>query len=114
MASPSPKREPALDELTNKAAAPRVIAAPCGQNQQDDAEQPGNHPSCRGDITILVEVMGWLAAAAAVLVLTAPETLQRWVRSFWDAIPSNPFRRAIGVVNIAFGLGLGWVAFFVL
>ena len=67
-----------------------------------------------GDITILVEVMGWLSAAAAVWVIVAPGTVQRFVTSFWDAVPSDSARRAIGALNIAFGLCLGWVAFFAL
>jgi hypothetical protein len=64
-----------------------------------------------GGITILIEVMGWLAGAAAVLVIAAPRTAQRLIMAFWDAVPSDPVRRAIGAVNIAFGLGLGWIAF---
>lgn len=64
-----------------------------------------------GDITILLEVMGWLSAAVAVVVIAAPGTLGRLVMAFWDAVPSDPVRRAIGAVNLAFGLGLGWLAF---
>ena len=63
-----------------------------------------------GDITILIEVMGWLSAAAAVIVLVAPETMSRLLLGFWDAA-SHPVRRAMGALNIAFGVGLGWVAF---
>ena len=55
--------------------------------------------------------MGWLTAATAVFVLAAPGAAQRLVIAFWDAIPSDPIRRAVGAVNLAFGLVLGWVAF---
>ena len=66
-----------------------------------------------GDITILIEIMGWLAAAAAVFVIAAPRTLRRLKMSFWDV--SDPgLLRAIGALNVAFGLFLGRVAFFVL
>jgi hypothetical protein len=43
----------------------------------------------------------------------APGTIKRLVMGFWDAIPSHTTRRVIGAINIAFGIGLGWVAFVV-
>ncbi len=67
-----------------------------------------------GDITFLIEGLGWLAAASAVLVLAAPGLFQRWASSFWDAVSTPALLRAIGALNVAIGLGLGWVAFFVL
>ena len=70
--------------------------------------------AAHGDITILVEVLGWMAIAAFVLVIVAPGQFVRLTNSFWDSVPSPAVRRAIGVLNIAIGLGLGWIAFFVL
>ncbi len=64
-----------------------------------------------GDITILIEVMGWITAAAAVFVLVAPGTIKRLLMGFWDAVESHAARRAFGAVNIVFGVVLGWVAF---
>ncbi len=64
-----------------------------------------------GDITILIEVMGWLTAAAAVFVLVAPGTIKRLLMGFWDAVESHAARRAVGAINMAFGVVLGWVAF---
>ena len=64
-----------------------------------------------GGITILIEFMGWLTAAAAGFVLVAPGTLSRLLMGFWDSVESHAARRAFGALNIAFGVGLGWVAF---
>ena len=74
----------------------------------------GQARAAHGDITILIEGMGWLAAAAAVWVIAAPGPFQRLAMSFWDAVSNPALLRAIGALNVAFGLGLGWVAFFVL
>ncbi len=68
----------------------------------------------QGDITFLIETFGWLAAAAAVWATVAPGPLQRLTNAFWDATSDPAQRRAVGVLNIALGLFLGWVAFFVL
>ncbi len=79
-------------------AVPLVITARLGRAEH-------------GDITILIEVMGWITAAAAVFVLVAPGTIKRLVIGFWDAVESHAARRAFGAVNIALGVVLGWVAF---
>ena len=60
------------------------------------------------------EILGWIAAAAVVWCTLAPASLQRFANSFWDAVSDPTLRRALGVLNVAFGLFLGWVAFFVL
>ena len=70
--------------------------------------------AAQGDIAIWIEGFGWFAAAAAVWVIAVPGLWQRLADSFWDAASDPALRRAIGVLNVAFGLFLGWVAFFVL
>ena len=70
--------------------------------------------AAHGDITFLPEAFGWLTAVAAILVISAPRSMPRLMNSYWDAIPTPALRRAVGVLNIALGLLLGWVAFFVL
>ncbi len=67
-----------------------------------------------GGITYLIEGLGWLAAAAACLLVAAPALFQRLMHSFWDAVGDPPMLRTIGVLNIAGGLWLAWIAFFVL
>ena len=68
--------------------------------------------AAHGDITILIEILGWLAAAAAVWVIAAPGPLRRLMGSFYSA--SDFTLRVFGIVNLVIGLCLGWVAFFVL
>jgi hypothetical protein len=70
--------------------------------------------AAQGDITFLVEGLGWATVAAAVWLITAPGPFQRLTNGFWDAVSTPGVQRAIGVFNVAIGLGLGWVAFFVL
>ena len=67
-----------------------------------------------GDITYLIEFIGWLAAAVAVWAIAAPGSIQRLVLSFWGAVRNRTLLRVIGLINVAIGLALGWVAFFVL
>ena len=64
-----------------------------------------------GNMTLLVEAMGWLTALVSGLVLAAPGTIRRLILGFWDAVASDSARRAVGLFNIAFGLGIGWFAF---
>jgi uncharacterized protein YjeT (DUF2065 family) len=82
-------------------AAPLVITA-----RQAPLEQH--------DITIWFEGMGWFTAAAMIWVIAFPGLWQRLMFSFWDAASDPDLLRTIGVLNVAIGLGLGWVAFFVL
>lgn len=70
--------------------------------------------AAQGEITILIEVLGWITIAASVWIIVAPGRFERLMNSFWDAVSSPAVRRALGVLNIAIGLGLGWIAFFVL
>lgn len=70
--------------------------------------------AAEGNITVLPEFMGWLSAAAGVWPLVAPGNIERLVMGFWDAVTDTAVRRTIGVLNVAFGLFLGWIAFFVL
>lgn len=69
--------------------------------------------AAHGDITVWLEGFGWFAAVAMVWVIAAPRFWQRLADSFWSSA-SDRALRAIGVLNIAVGLGLGWIAFFVL
>jgi hypothetical protein len=65
-------------------------------------------------ITIWFEGAGWFTAAAMIWVIAFPGLWQRLMSSFWDAVSDPDLLRAMGVLNLAIGLGLGWVAFFVL
>ncbi len=69
--------------------------------------------AAQGDITFLIEGLGWLSAAAGVWVIAAPKLWRRLMDWFYSS-STDPALRAIGTLNIAIGLGLGWVAFFVL
>ena len=70
-------------------------------------------PAAQRDITIWLEGFGWFAAVMMVWVIAAPGAWHRLAESFWGAA-SQPTRRAIGALNVAVGLFLGWVAFVVL
>ncbi|MEE9208245.1 MAG: hypothetical protein V3U67_07715 [Gemmatimonadota bacterium] len=67
----------------------------------------------QSDITIWLEGFGWFAAVMMVWVIAAPRRWHRFADSFWGAA-SHPTLRAIGALNVAVGLFLGWVAFVVL
>ena len=66
------------------------------------------------DITIWFEGMGWFTAAAMIWVIAFPGLWQRLMFSFWDAASDPTLLRVIGILNLAIGLGVGLVAFFVL
>ena len=68
----------------------------------------------QGDITLWIEGFGWFVAAFAVWFIAAPGRWKRFFDSFWDAVSDPPVLRAFGALGVAFGLFLGWVAFFVL
>ena len=70
--------------------------------------------SAQGDIAASVEILGWLTGAASLWLIVAPESWARLTNLFWDAVSTPIVLRAIGVLNVAIGLGVGWVAFFVL
>jgi len=66
-----------------------------------------------GEITDVIQIIGWIAAVAAVWVIAAPSLWQRlFEKTLYSA--SKPTLRAIGVLNLAVGLFFLWVAFFVL
>jgi len=67
-----------------------------------------------GGITFVIEGLGWLAALASILLVVAPGYFSRLIYAFWDAVGDPPTLRTIGVLNIAGGLWLAWIAFFVL
>ncbi len=60
----------------------------------------------------LLEVLGWIAATGGVLLIAAPGALQRLAPLIVGA--PDLVLRVFGVLAVAFGLLLGWVAFFVL
>ncbi len=70
------------------------------------------HPD-HADTTILLEGLGWIGAFAGGVLIAVPDLYQRFALSVFDKA-ADPVLRALGAVNIAFGLFLGWVAFFVL
>ena len=82
-------------------AAPLIVTA-----HQARADQ--------GDIALWIEAFGWFVAAGLVWVIAAPGPWKRFLELFWDAVSDPPVLRALGALGVAFGLFLGWVAFFVL
>ena len=70
--------------------------------------------TAQGDIALWIEAFGWFVAAVAIWIITAPGPWKRFFDSFWDAVSDPPVLRALGALGVAFGLFLGWVAFFVL
>ncbi len=72
-----------------------------------------NAPVAPDGILVILEVLGWLAAAAGLCVVAAPGVCRRLAdRKLLDA--SDSVLRSIGVLSVAFGLFLGWNALFVL
>ena len=63
---------------------------------------------------LALEGLGWIGAAAGVWLIVAPGPYRRLVDSFFHAASDPALLRAIGALSVAFGLGLGWIAFFVL
>ena len=59
------------------------------------------------------EALGWLAAAGGAFVIVLPKPGRRLLEGILAGAPT-PALRVLGVVNIAFGLFLVWVAFAVL
>jgi len=65
-----------------------------------------------GDVTNVIQVIGWIAAVAAAWVIIAPEHGLRLAnKTVFSA--SKPALRFLGALNIAVGLALWWLAFFV-
>ena len=64
-------------------------------------------------VTVWLQGLGWLGGVAGLLVMAAPRFCKRMVESTLFDFP-DAVLRTLGVVNIAFGLFLGWVAFAVL
>ena len=64
------------------------------------------------DTTVLIEGLGWLAAVAAVWVIAVPGISQRCIFLFCST--PDEFLRTSGALSVVLGLGLGFVAFFVL
>ena len=61
----------------------------------------------------LIWLIGWLAAFASAWVLLAPRQVMRLQESTLFSA-SEPVLRMIGAANVAWGLALVWIAFFVL
>ena len=68
--------------------------------------------AAQGDITILIEGIGWLTAVAALWPIATPGFFQRCIFLFYST--PDEFLRTIGALNVFIGLCLGFVAFFVL
>jgi len=64
----------------------------------------------RGEVTLWLEGIGWLYAATCAWTIAAPGPWQRFAVSFWDAVDEPAIRRAIGLLTLAFGGFLGWIA----
>ena len=65
-----------------------------------------------GEVTLWLEGLGWLYAAASVWTIAAPDPWQRFAVSFWDAVNDPAARRVVGVFTLALGVFLGWIALF--
>lgn len=76
-------------------AAPLIVAA---------RTTPGAYPTTRW-----VEALGWLVVAGGACVVIAPTPTRRMVEGIIGGAPTSALR-AIGVINIAFGAFLVWVA----
>ncbi len=67
----------------------------------------------QGDVALWIEVFGWFVAASMVWFIAVPGPWKRFLEFFWAAVSDPPLLRAMGALSVAFGLFLGWVAFFV-
>ena len=68
----------------------------------------------QGDVAFWAEAFGWFAAACFAWILVTPGPWKRFLESFWNLVSDPPLLRALGALGVAFGLSLGWLAFFVL
>ena len=68
----------------------------------------------QGGIAFWAEAFGWFAAACFAWILVTPGPWKRFLESFWNVVSDPPLLRAMGAFGVAFGLFLGWLAFFVL
>ncbi len=68
----------------------------------------------QGGIPFWAEVWGWFAAACFVWIIAAPGPWKRFMEFFWETFSDPSLLRAMGAFGVAFGLFLGWVAFWVL
>ena len=69
--------------------------------------------TAQGDIALWIEAFGWFVAASMVWLIAVPGPWKRFLEFFWAAVSDPPLLRAMGALSVAFGLFLGWVAFFV-
>jgi hypothetical protein len=65
-----------------------------------------------GEVTLWLEAFGWFTAASMVWTIAAPRFCQRFLVSFWDAVDEPALRRWVGILTLAFGVFLGWIALF--
>lgn len=68
----------------------------------------------QGDVALWIEAFGWFVAASMVWLIAVPGPWKRFLEFFWAAVSDPPLLRAMGALSVAFGIFLGWVAFFVL
>jgi len=68
----------------------------------------------QGGIALWLAAYAWLSAASLIWPIVAPASCQRFAVSFWDAIDEPAVRRIVGLLSVAFGLCLGWLALSVL
>ena len=70
-------------------------------------------PPAQGSILILLQGLGWITAAVSVWLIAAPGLGRRLVAERLLRAP-NSVLQIRGALGVAFGLFLGWAAFFVL
>jgi uncharacterized protein YjeT (DUF2065 family) len=63
-----------------------------------------------GEIAYWIEALGWFTAAFSAWTIAAPGLWLRFAVSFWDAVDEPALRRAIGLLTLALGGFLGWIA----
>lgn len=64
-----------------------------------------------GWIAVVAEGIGWAMLAVAAWLLAWPEGYRRVAETFLDAMDDEATLRAIGVIGVAVGLGIAWLAF---
>ena len=74
----------------------------------------GQAQAQHGGIAAGMAGLGWLMMGAAAWLVLAPQHYRRVAFALLDAVSDPTVLRLLGLFAVAIGLGLGWIAFFVL